>query len=217
MRASTSDSWMVMPAFLAPSSTSWNWIRPSRACRVAPSMSWDGCWPCCCWACCWPSWALVISVVAALLKEKQLTVAASWLRTPRPEQPAARTATQRTGSRRRTDDLTFTTRRQCTSIPAGAALRVRECRDELPTGPEPLRHHAVPPGRAQRARAARHLARAVAELRRRPAAGDPAGDRAPRLRPRHHPLRPGQQLRPALRLGRGELRPHPRHRPARPP
>ena len=31
--------------------------------------------------------------------------------------------------------------------------------------------------------------------------------RAPRLRPRHHPLRPRQQLRPAARLGRGELRP----------
>ena len=30
---------------------------------------------------------------------------------------------------------------------------------------------------------------------------------APRLRPRHHALRPGQQLRAALRLGRGELRP----------
>ena len=32
-------------------------------------------------------------------------------------------------------------------------------------------------------------------------------DRAPRLRPRRHALRPGQQLRPAVRLGRGELRP----------
>ena len=30
-----------------------------------------------------------------------------------------------------------------------------------------------------------------------------------RLRPGHHPLRPGQQLRPAARLGRGELRPDP--------
>ncbi len=61
--------------------------------------------------------------------------------------------------------------------------------------------------RAQRHPAAGHLARAVAQLRRRPAAGDPARDPAPRVRPRHHPLRPGQQLRPALRLGRGELRP----------
>ena len=42
----------------------------------------------------------------------------------------------------------------------------------------------------------------------RPAAGDPA----PGLRPRHHPLRPGQQLRPALRLGRDQLRPAPRRR-----
>ena len=54
----------------------------------------------------------------------------------------------------------------------------------------------------------------VAELRRRPPARDAAGDPAPRLRPRHHPLRPGQQLRAALRLGRGELRAHPRRGPA---
>ena len=37
---------------------------------------------------------------------------------------------------------------------------------------DPLRAHAVPPLRAQRAEAAGDLARAVAELRRRPAAGD---------------------------------------------
>ena len=45
-------------------------------------------------------------------------------------------------------------------------------------------------------------------------ARDPARDPAPRLRPRRHPLRPGQQLRPAVRLGRGELRPHPGLGPA---
>jgi L-glyceraldehyde 3-phosphate reductase len=33
-----------------------------------------------------------------------------------------------------------------------------------------------------------------------------ARDAAHRLRPRHHPLRPGQQLRPAARLGRGAVR-----------
>ena len=33
------------------------------------------------------------------------------------------------------------------------------------------------------------------------------GDRPPRLRPRDHALRPGQQLRAAVRLGGGELRP----------
>ena len=38
---------------------------------------------------------------------------------------------------------------------------------------------------------------------------------APRLRPRRHPLRPGQQLRPAVRLGREQLRPHPRARTSR--
>ena len=50
----------------------------------------------------------------------------------------------------------------------------------------------------------------------RPSARDEPGDRAPRVRPRHHPLRPGQQLRPAVRLGRGELRPAARVRPRRP-
>ena len=37
---------------------------------------------------------------------------------------------------------------------------------------------------------------------------DAARDPAPRVRPRHHALRPGQQLRPAVRLGREQLRPH---------
>ena len=56
------------------------------------------------------------------------------------------------------------------------------------------------------------VARPVAELRRRPARGDPARDPAPRVRPRRHPLRPGQQLRPAVRPRRGELRALPRRR-----
>ena len=34
----------------------------------------------------------------------------------------------------------------------------------------------------------------------------PAGDPAPRVRPRCHAFRPGEQLRPALRVGGGELR-----------
>ena len=38
-------------------------------------------------------------------------------------------------------------------------------------------------------------------------ARDGPGDRAARLRPRRHALRPREQLRPALRLGGGELRP----------
>ena len=45
---------------------------------------------------------------------------------------------------------------------------------------------------------------------------DPAGHRAARVRSRCHPLRPGQQLRPAVRLRRGELRAHPRVGPAAP-
>src|SRR5829696_7138704 len=122
MRASTSDSSMATPSFLAPSSTSWNWIRPSSAWRVAPSMSWVGCWPDC-WVACWPSWAVVISLRRSVGMPTPLTVAASWLRTPRPpEQPAARTTRHRTGSRRRTANLTRTRRRQWTSIPAGGAL-----------------------------------------------------------------------------------------------
>ncbi len=61
---------------------------------------------------------------------------------------------------------------------------------------------------AQRHSAAGDLARAVAELRRRPAARGPPRDPAPRVRPRHHALRPRQQLRPALRRRRDELRAH---------
>ena len=51
-------------------------------------------------------------------------------------------------------------------------------------------------------------ARAVEQLRRRPPARDPARRAAAGIRPRRHPLRPRQQLRPAARLGRDELRPH---------
>ena len=43
----------------------------------------------------------------------------------------------------------------------------------------------------------------------RPAARDEPRDRAARVRPRRHALRPRQQLRAAVRLGRGELRPAP--------
>ena len=48
----------------------------------------------------------------------------------------------------------------------------------------------------------------------RPAVRDRPRDRPPRLRPRHHPLRPREQLRAAVRLGRGELRPDLPRRPA---
>ena len=77
----------------------------------------------------------------------------------------------------------------------------------------PLRLDALPAHRPQRARAARDLARPVAQLRRRPTARRrSAAIRPARLRPRRDPLRPRQQLRPALRLGGGELRAHLRRR-----
>ena len=56
------------------------------------------------------------------------------------------------------------------------------------------------------------LARALAELRHRPARGDPAGDPAAGLRPRDHALRPRQQLRAAVRPRGGELRSLPARR-----
>src|SRR4029453_17817630 len=40
--------------------------------------------------------------------------------------------------------------RQCTSIPAGGRVGVRECANELSAGRRPLRDPAVPPGRAPR-------------------------------------------------------------------
>ena len=44
------------------------------------------------------------------------------------------------------------------------------------------------------------------------AARDEPRDRPPRVRPRDHALRPREQLRAAVRVGRGELRPAPRAR-----
>src|SRR5579859_1218374 len=44
-------------------------------------------------------------------------------------------------------------------------------------------------------------------------AGHERGHRAAGVRSRYHPLRPRERLRPALRLGRGELRPPARPRP----
>ena len=58
----------------------------------------------------------------------------------------------------------------------------------------------------QRPAAAGDHAGPVAQLRRRRALRQPARPRAARLRPGRHAVRPGQQLRAALRLGRGELR-----------
>ena len=55
--------------------------------------------------------------------------------------------------------------------------------------------------------AAAAVAGLLAELRRRPPARDPARRHAARVRPRHHALRPRQQLRPAVRHRRAQLRP----------
>ena len=85
-------------------------------------------------------------------------------------------------------------------------LRSRPRRYDDTTGME------LPAHRPQRAAAAGALAGAVAELRHRPARGDPARDPASGLRPRRDPLRPRQQLRPAVRPRGGELRALPRRR-----
>ena len=76
----------------------------------------------------------------------------------------------------------------------------------------PDRYDAMPYRRCGRSglQLPARLARPLAQLRPRPPARRPARDRPPRVRPRHHALRPRQQLRPAARLGGGELRPHAR-------
>ena len=56
-------------------------------------------------------------------------------------------------------------------------------------------------------RAAGGVAWVVAQLRWRRRLRERPGDRAAGVRSRRHALRSGQQLRPAARLGRGELRP----------
>ena len=79
----------------------------------------------------------------------------------------------------------------------------------LPPRPRPLRRDALPPLRAQRPAAARRSRSGCGTTSATTGRSRPARDPAPRVRPRHHPLRPRQQLRAALRLGRGELRPDP--------
>ena len=79
----------------------------------------------------------------------------------------------------------------------------------------PDRYDAMPYRRCGRSglQLPARVARPLAQLRPRPAARRPARDGPARVRPRHHALRPGEQLRPAGRLGRGELRPPARDRP----
>ena len=86
-------------------------------------------------------------------------------------------------------------------------------RDDLRRRRRPLRADALPSHRAQRAEAPGDLARALEQLRRRPALRDEPRDRPPRVRSRDHALRPREQLRPALRLGRGDVRPPSGDRP----
>ena len=71
----------------------------------------------------------------------------------------------------------------------------------------PLRADALPPLRPQRPAAAGVSLGLWQNFGARPPARDEPRDRAPRVRPRDHALRPREQLRPAVRLGRGELRP----------
>ncbi len=68
--------------------------------------------------------------------------------------------------------------------------------DNNPYRAEPSRYDSWSTAhRPQRPQAPRDLPRPLAQLRRRQVTGVPAGDPAPGLRPRRHPLRPGEQLR----------------------
>ena len=74
-------------------------------------------------------------------------------------------------------------------------------------GRRSLRADDLQPLRAQRPPAARRVARPLAELRARTSARHDPRDLATGVRPRDHALRPREQLRAAVRLRRGELRP----------
>ena len=71
--------------------------------------------------------------------------------------------------------------------------------------------------RPLRTQAAGPLARPLAKFWRRSAPGGEPADHPSCVRPGHHPLRPGEQLRPTVRFGRTDLRPDPCHRPGRAP
>ena len=88
-----------------------------------------------------------------------------------------------------------------------------EERNELHGRLHALRAHALSPHGTKRSAPAGRLTRSVEQLRCRPAARDESGDRTPRVRPRRDPLRPREQLRPALRLRRGDVRAAARDRP----
>ena len=126
-----------------------------------------------------------------------------------PLPPRSRSSIRPILRQRRSDAARFgSVRFEATSATTG-----RGAADAIRCRRRPLRPDALQPLRPQRARAARDLARALAELRRHHPARDGPGDRAPRLRSRRHALRPREQLRPALRLRGGELRPDHAGRP----
>ncbi len=78
--------------------------------------------------------------------------------------------------------------------------------DDLPSCRKPLRLHSLPPRRPQWPGAAGPVPGPVAQLRRQHADRYPARPAAHRLRPGHQSFRPGEQLRPALRQRRDQLR-----------
>jgi hypothetical protein len=90
-----------------------------------------------------------------------------------------------------------------------ASVRSPYLRGDPRSGRRPLRPHGVPPHRSLGPQAARYLTGPLAQLRRRPARAGPR-DPAARVRPWRDALRPGEQLRPTVRVGRGDVRPHPR-------
>ena len=97
--------------------------------------------------------------------------------------------------------------RRCASSGPGDSTAAAYSGQHVRPGRRSLRADDLQPLRAQRPPASRGVARPLAELRARPPARHDPRDRATRVRPRDHALRPRQQLRAAVRLRGGELRP----------
>ena len=96
------------------------------------------------------------------------------------------------------------------SGPASASRRCDDTMQGMSYVPADDRYERMPYRRCGRSgiKLPGDLARASGTTSATTSRSRPARDAAPRLRPRHHPLRPRQQLRPAVRLGRDQLRPH---------
>src|SRR6266487_1541710 len=82
-----------------------------------------------------------------------------------------------------------------------------EAPNDLHPSRQPLRADDLSPIGPQRPAATYDLVRPLAELRTRPTPRDESCDRSTRVRPRHHALRPREQLRTPVRLGGGDFRP----------